>query len=112
METLYTVVKDCLVVVPSARMDTNSSPEVVEKLTEKIQNGELKIIIDFNKTEYVSSAGLRVILVIAKLLQPINGKFALCNANDQILEELEISGFHSIVRYFDGLDAAVDFVCE
>ena len=58
METLYIVIKDCLVVVSSTRMNTNSSPEVVEKLTEKIQNRELKIIIYFNKTEYVSSAEL------------------------------------------------------
>ena len=110
METLFTAMEDYLVVTPSARMDTGSSPEIVEKLTEKIQNGSLKVVFDLSKAEYVSSAGLRVVLVIAKLLKPAGGKLALCNSNDQILEVLEISGFHSIVRYFDDLDAAVEFV--
>ncbi len=110
METLFTEMKNCLVVIPAIRLDTNNSPEVAEKITEKIQNGELKIVFDFSKTDYISSAGLRVILVAAKLLKPASGKMALCNANDQILEVLEISGFHSIVKHFDNLDAAAEYV--
>lgn len=110
METSFTTIKECLVVAPSARLDTNNSPEVAAKITDKIQDGERKVIFDFNQTDYISSAGLRVILVAAKLLKPADGKLALCNANDQILEVLEISGFHSIVKYFGGLDEATEFV--
>lgn len=112
METLFTEMNNCLVVIPRKRLDTNNSPEVAETITEKIQNGEEKVVFDFDRTDYVSSAGLRVILVTAKLLKPKNGKLALCNANDQILEVLEISGFHSIVKHFGSLDKAVEFVCE
>jgi anti-anti-sigma factor len=110
METAFTTIDNCLVVVPETRLDTNNSPEVAEKITEKIEAGERQVIFDFNKTDYISSAGLRVILVVAKLLKPAEGKMALCNANDQILEVLEISGFHAIVKYFDNLDAAKEFV--
>jgi anti-sigma B factor antagonist len=110
METAFTTIDSCLVVVPKTRLDTNNSPEVAKKITEKIEGGERKVIFDFNETAYISSAGLRVILVAAKLLKPAEGKMALCNANDQILEVLEISGFHAIVKYFDNLDAAKEFV--
>ncbi len=103
---------NCLVVIPRKRLDTNNSPEVAEAITEKIQGGEEKVVFDLGRTDYVSSAGLRVILVTAKLLKPKNGKMALCNANDQILEVLEISGFHSIVKHLDSLDEAVKFVAE
>ncbi len=112
METLFTEMNNCLVVIPRKRLDTNNSPEVAETITEKITEGEEKVVFDFGRTDYVSSAGLRVILVTAKLLKPKNGKMALCNANDQILEVLDISGFHSIVKHFDSLDKAVEFVCE
>ncbi len=111
METVFATNNNCLVVTPKKRLDTNNSPEVSEKITEKIQGGEIKVVFDFSKTDYISSAGLRVILVAAKLIKPANGKLALCSANDQILEVLEISGFHSIVKYFDTLDAATEFVC-
>lgn len=110
MDTAFTTINNCLVVVPKTRLDTNTSPEVVDEITKKIEEGERKVIIDFGETDYVSSAGLRVILVVAKLLKPAEGKMALCNANDQILEVLEISGFHSIVKYFDNLEAATEFV--
>lgn len=111
MDTAFTTINNCLVVVPKTRLDTNSSPEVTEHLTEKIEGGEHKVIFDFSETDYVSSAGLRVILVVAKLLKPAGGKMALCNANDQLLEVLEISGFHTVVKYFDNLEAATEFVC-
>ena len=112
METVFTEMNNCLVVTPRKRLDTNTSPEVVEKITEKIQDGEKKVVFDLGRTNYVSSAGLRVILATSKLLKPQNGKMALCNANDQILEVLEISGFHSIVKHLDSLDRAIKFVCE
>jgi anti-sigma B factor antagonist len=110
MDTLFTETKNCLVIIPRKRLDTNNSPEVAEKITEKIQEGEDKVIFDLGQTDYVSSAGLRAILVTAKLLKPKNGKLALCNANDQILEVLEISGFHSIVKHFGTLDEAIEAV--
>lgn len=112
MDTVYTETKNCLVVIPKKRLDTNNSPDVEKVITEKIQGGEHKVIFDFGQTDYVSSAGLRVILVAAKLLKQKDGKVALCNANDQILEVLEISGFLSIVKHLGNLDEAVACVSE
>lgn len=112
MDTLFTKTKDCLVVIPQKRLDTENSPEVAEKITEKIQDGEQKIIFDLGQTDYVSSAGLRVFLLTAKLLKPKKGKMALCNANNQVLQVFEISSFQSIVKYLDKLDEAVEYVCE
>ena len=112
MDTLFTETKGCLVVIPRKRLDTNNSPEVADKITEKIKEGEQKVIFDLGQTDYVSSAGLRAILVTAKLLKQKKGKMALCNANDQILEVLEISGFNSIVKHLGNLDEAISCVCE
>ena len=112
MDTLFTEIKNCLVVIPQKRLDTENSPEVADKITEKIQDGERKIIFDLGQTDYVSSAGLRVFLLTAKLLKPKKGKMALCNANNQVLQVFEISSFQSIVKYLDKLDEAVEYVCE
>jgi len=70
----------------------------------QLDAGETRIVIDFSKTDYMSSAGLRVILKTATLLQEKGGGFALCNGNEQIVEVLEISGFLEIVNYFSSLE--------
>jgi anti-sigma B factor antagonist len=60
----------------------------------------------------MSSAGLRVILKTATLLQDKGGGFALCNRNGHIVEVLEISGFLDIVEYFSPLEDAVISVSD
>ena len=105
--------KDEVVIVMSdEQLDTNTSPEAEKMLVEQIDAGETRIVIDFSKTDYMSSAGLRVILKTASLLQEKGGGFALCNANEQIVEVLEISGFLEIVKYFPSLQDAVTAVSE
>ena len=94
------------IVMPNGRLDTNTSPEAEQVIVAAIDNGQTKIAVDFAKTEYISSAGLRVVLKTAKLLKPKNGAVVLCNANEQIHEVLEISGFLNMVKCFDSLDKA------
>ena len=103
---------EVIVVMPDDQLDTNTSPEAEKMLMAQIDAGETRIVIDFSKTDYMSSAGLRVILKTASLLQQQGGGFALCNANEQIVEVLEISGFLEIVNYFSSLEDAVTAVSD
>jgi anti-sigma B factor antagonist len=103
---------DVVIVMPDEQLNTNTSPEAEKMLAAQLDAGETRIVIDFSKTDYMSSAGLRVILKIASLLQEKDGAFALCNANEQIVEVLQISGFLEIVNYFTSLDDAVTAVSE
>ena len=103
---------EVVIVMPDNQLDTNTSPETEKMLTAQLDAGETRIVIDFSKTDYMSSAGLRVILKTASLLQEKGGGFALCNANEQIVEVLEISGFLEIVKYFPSLQDAVTAVSE
>ena len=103
---------EVVIVMPDSQLDTNTSPEAEKMLMEQIDAGETRIVIDFSKTDYMSSAGLRVILKTATLLQEKDGGFALCNGNEQIVEVLEISGFLEIVNYFSSLEDAVTAVSD
>lgn len=98
------------IVMPNGRLDTNTSPEAESLITDAIESGETKIVVDFSKTDYISSAGLRVILKTAKLLKPKDGAVALCNANEQIQEVLEISGFLGMIKAYATLDEAISAV--
>jgi anti-anti-sigma factor len=105
--------KDEVVIAMSGeQLDSNTSPEAEELLVGQIEAGETRIVLDFSKTEYISSAGLRVIMKIAILLKDKDGGLALCNGNEQIYEVLEISGFLNIVNYYSSFEEAVVAVSD
>ena len=103
---------DNTVLALEGRLDGNASGLLAQQLNETIDSGQPKVIVDFSQLVYISSAGLRVILIAAKLLKQSGGRIALCNANDQIQEVLEISGFQAIVKHLGSLDEAIECVCE
>ena len=64
-----------------------------QKLFECIENGTQRLILDFQDLDYISSAGLRVILKATKNLKSAEGKLVLCAMQDYVKEVFEISGF-------------------
>ena len=109
MSILSSKIEGTFVVMPNGRLDTNNSPQAETLVVGQIKAGETRVIFDFSKTDYISSAGLRVILQAAKLVRG-SGKLALCNSNEQVHEVLEISGFLDIIEHCDNLQDAIRFV--
>ncbi len=75
---------------------------------ELIEEGEVNFIVDFEELDYISSAGLRSILVTAKKLKSTNGKLLLTKLKDVVKEVFEISGFSKIIPIYDSMDAALE----
>jgi anti-sigma B factor antagonist len=75
------------------RLDSNTSPEFEQRLFKVIEDGERSVIVDFGELDYISSAGLRVLLKAAKQLKRSQGKIVLCSMKDYIKEVFEIAGF-------------------
>ena len=98
--------------MPSGRLDSNNAPQALQDIAARIENGETRIVIDFARTRYISSAGLRVILKVLHMLQQRRGAMALCNANEQIREVLEISSFLEMIECHASLDAAIRQVSD
>ena len=95
------------VISPVGRLDTNTSPDAEKMIVEAIDSGENNVVMDYKSTEYISSAGLRVVLKTAKLLKPKGGVIVVCNGNEQIIEVFEISGFSGMVASFNSLEEAI-----
>ena len=92
---------------PCHRVDTNTSPAVEKFIWENIGTGDGKIVIDFSQVDYISSAGLRVLLKTAKYMKKGGGKLGLCKLNDQIKEVLDLSGFMGIIGCHDSVDSCI-----
>lgn len=107
MSILSTKNAGVLIVKPSGRLDTQTAPEADQLISSAIEQGETRLLVDFGQTNYISSAGLRVLLKATKQLKQAGGTFALCDANEQIREVLEISGFATIMPCYASLDEAM-----
>ena len=99
---------DTLILQPSGRLDSMSSQELQNELSRHVDDGNTNILLDFNNLEYISSAGLRVLLVVGKELKAKNGQLALCALNDSVQEVLNVSGFISLFPVFASIDQAME----
>ena len=79
------------------RLDTQTSPDAQQQLTRLIEEGETKILVNLEKLDYISSAGLRVLLVVAKKLKANAGELRICSLNAVVKEVFDISGFDMIL---------------
>jgi anti-sigma B factor antagonist len=91
----------------SGRLDSNTSPELEENIIQTLENGTNNIILNFENLEYISSAGLRVILKTTKDLKAKKGKLLLCSMQDYVREVFEIAGFDTFLPIAASLDDAL-----
>lgn len=85
-----------LVLEVSGRLDTTTAPELENALNESLE-GVTNLTIDFKDLEYISSAGLRVLLSAHKKLAAI-GKMVVKNVNEVVAEVFEVTGFKDILN--------------
>lgn len=90
---------DKAVVDVIGRLDTNTSGQLEEFLTDVIdKQGEKSIELDFKELEYISSAGLRVLLGAQKKINSLEGEMIIKNANSDVKEVFSITGFLEILK--------------
>lgn len=77
-------------------MDTNTSPQMQEMLLKAFQKGS-RVILDFEQVEYVSSAGLRALLIGQKTAGSKKGSMKLIHVQEVVQEVLDLSGFSAIL---------------
>lgn len=102
---------DFSIVNVSGNIDASTSEELEKELAELIDQGENRLILDLEQTDYISSAGLRILVVITKKIYD-SGHFCLCNANENVYEIIEVAGFHSFMTICVDLDEAKKKVVE
>ncbi len=90
-----------VVVALEGRVDGHSGPELEQRVTAIVERGDARVLLDCEKMEYISSAGLRVVLVGAKKCQASGGKLALCALQPACKQVMEISGFLNMLDCYE-----------
>jgi anti-sigma B factor antagonist len=84
-----------LTIALEGRLDTNTSPQLEKELKDEI-DGVTSLTFDFKALEYISSAGLRVLLSAQKIINK-QGSMKITNVNSEIMEIFEVTGFSDIL---------------
>ena len=95
MEIIKNLDGNKLTIALEGRLDTSTAPNLEAELKGSL-DGVASLILDFNKLEYISSAGLRVVLAAQKTMSK-QGEMKLVGVNDEVMEVFEITGFVDIL---------------
>jgi len=101
------MVYEVLVVDMSGRLDSISSGDAGDRIMNIVQGENKRVLLNLEKVDFVSSAGLRVIIRGAKMLKGRRGELKLCNPRSDVRSVLETSGFYSLIKIYDTEKEAV-----
>ena len=90
------------------RLDSTTARAVEERILGAVDAGDHRLVLDLTQLDYISSAGLRVLLVAANRLKVAGGKLALCGLNDHVREVLDIAGLTSLLSIHPSREAALE----
>jgi anti-sigma B factor antagonist len=108
METKVTSYKHCDMVITTGRVDSATALQFSEALQSITDQGRFKIILDFSELNFISSAGLRVLINTQKTCKRYNrGEVVLAKVPANIYAALDLSGFTSLFQIFDDVLSAV-----
>ncbi len=91
----------------SGKIDTLSSQDFQKALFDPINQGDTHIILDFKQLRFMSSAGLRVLIMAQKRLSPHNGSLLIAHLSASIREVFDVAGFSQLFKLFDTTDDAL-----
>jgi len=104
MDINFATRDDWTIVTVEGRLDTISAPDFESRVQDRIADGETRFVIDLSKLEYISSAGLRSILVAGKITAATGGQLCCCGLHGVVQKVFEVSGFTSLFPIHNSLD--------
>ena len=94
-------------VAPAGRIDTTTAPALEQHLLALLAGRERRIVLDFSAVDYISSAGLRVMLLLARRVQDARGGLALCAMGEAVHQVFQLAGFLPLFTVCATRDEAV-----
>ena len=90
------------------RLDADSSAEAEKVVKDALGGATNRLLFNLGGLEYLSSAGLRVLLSAAKEMRRREGKIVLCALNEFVKEIFEVSGFQSLIPITDSIESGIE----
>ena len=91
---------DIVVIRVKGRLDAASSPQLEKKINSIIEAGHFKLMLNMAEVDYLSSAGMRLMLSVSKKLKHLEGKVVACSLNDDVVEVIKMAGFQQVLEIY------------
>jgi anti-anti-sigma factor len=95
-----------VIVSVGGRLDTLSAPGFEKKMQEWIVQGETRFVVDFGNLDYISSAGLRSLMVVAKDARARGGELICCALKGVVKQVFDVSGFSTLLPVYESVEEA------
>ena len=107
MATKIEQTSEISILTPAGRMDGSTAASIEKEILDVISAGFARVVLDLSQIEYISSAGLRVVVIAAKRLKQRSGTFVLCSLQPLVREVFEVSGLLGVVTIMASLGEAM-----
>lgn len=91
---------DVVLVRVKGRLDAASSPQLEKKINSIIETGHFKLILNLAGVDYLSSAGMRLMLSVSKKLKHLEGKVIACSLSEEVMDVIKMAGFHQVLEIY------------
>jgi anti-anti-sigma factor len=95
------------IIRPTGRIDSANANDFEAAVTARLDEGCQKLVFDFSDLDFMSSAGLRVVLLAGKRMREAKGKLAFAGLRDNVHDVFAMSGFLKLFQAHPTLDAAL-----
>lgn len=107
MEIIQEKVNDVAIVEIKGRLDVTTASDLEQVFTKLLSENQNKVLVECRELDYISSAGLRVLLNAAKQYNKVSGQIMLAGLSQNVKQVFEISGFTSIFPIYATRDEAL-----
>ncbi len=94
-------------VIAQGRIDSSTAGDLGSALTQVIDDGQTRIVLDIGGVDYMSSAGLRELVAALKKVRGDNGDMRIAQVTERVSEVFELSGLNTIFQIFDSQSEAL-----
>lgn len=98
---------EVIVVHIGGRLDAASSPQLEKQINSVIDAGQFKLVLDCAELDYLSSAGMRLMLSAFKRLKSLEGKLVVCNLKDDVMEVIKMAGFNHVLEFYSSVEESI-----
>ena len=88
-------------------MDAAAAPEAEAQVVELLDEGASKLLLEWSGVDYLSSAGIRMLLAVSKKLRGKHGQMVLCNITENVMDVLKMSGFDHVLKVVKDREAGM-----
>ncbi len=107
MTSKYEHIGNILVISPEGQLNSGNAAAAEAEILGQLAGGANRLLLDLTQLDYISSAGLRVVLVMAKRLKQSAGQLVLCGMRPHIRDVFDISGFLNILNVAETRELAL-----